>query len=317
MRKCKKLLAMMIAVTLSVAATMTAFAAAPTILEAEKVFAGSDIVVYDTTKEAVKCVGTDAIRTVTPDGRGISFKIPTYYFFSADGKKLGSISGDAHTAIVDKYKHIDPDGSTDWSDWFSDMFNSYRLSDSVRTVTLTEEVKMADKPIQAAPENHPLKEKINAIKLEPYVTADWSADFYTRINKVATDQMTVYEKMWAVYDDIAVNYNISNTCVSYAVQLQCALKAVGFETYYIRGEVTTTDGGWTAHSWVGVLVDGKLIYFDANLPGKYGASADKYFAVSRKEATYYRNAYIRVLEINPDGNAWKVLDAYEIPESML
>lgn len=64
---------------------------------------------------------------------GIDWPITTLYFFSADNDYLGSISGAAYRAIMDKYKVIGEGGSVDapgsngnWEYWFAERFNEYR-----------------------------------------------------------------------------------------------------------------------------------------------------------------------------------------------
>lgn len=89
--------------------------------KAKEVFAGITVTVNDTTAPATYSGSMD-------------YPITTYYFFSADNKKLGGISGKAYWAIVDKYKVQKvkngeweaPNADGDWSKWFADMFNAYR-----------------------------------------------------------------------------------------------------------------------------------------------------------------------------------------------
>lgn len=64
---------------------------------------------------------------------GIDWPITKLYFFSADSDYLGSISGVAYKAIMDKYKVIGVGGSVDapgsngdWEYWFAERFNEYR-----------------------------------------------------------------------------------------------------------------------------------------------------------------------------------------------
>lgn len=86
-------------------------------LTANDIFAGVTVTVNDTKTPATYSGGTD-------------WPITTFYFFSADNKKLGSISGKAMDAIMSKYRINGgwdaPGNNGDWSAWFADMYNAYR-----------------------------------------------------------------------------------------------------------------------------------------------------------------------------------------------
>jgi hypothetical protein len=143
-----------------------------------------------------------------------------------------------------------------------------------------------------------LEDAINEMTLSPVKTSDWPQEYMDAINSGLEDK-TNYQKMKAIYDEWAgVSVDRIN-CVGYAAALQTAYEVLGFRTYHIRGEVTTTNGGWTPHSWVGVEVSGQLYYFDTNLPGKYKAKGNC-FGVLPKDATWYRNAEIMKLYISPE-----------------
>ncbi len=64
--------------------------------------------------------------------RGKDWPITTWYFFSQNGEILGSITGAAMEAIINRYQvrdntgaNVPPDGSS-WETWFAKAFNEYR-----------------------------------------------------------------------------------------------------------------------------------------------------------------------------------------------
>lgn len=318
-----KVLAILLALVFMFSTTMTAFAASPTRAEAEKVFAGDGLKVYDTKKTAVSLYATEFFSYDNPR-QGGSYALEQHFFSSA-GEKLGTISMEMYNGIIRKYTKTTtgvyeaPTDDGDWVKWFCDMFNAYRQNDNVTLSERPAETPiMSNNPIQEAPATHALKDKINALTLTPVIGENWNADFCSRIQKLADSKNTNYEKLWAVYNDVAANYSKEYNCVGYAVTLKCAFDVVGFETYYMCGSVTAVGGGWTAHSWVGVVIDGKLYYFDANIPGKYNGSLTTYFAGSPKNATFYKDAYIQELNIEaPFAGTYTVLKSYQIPENLL
>lgn len=93
---------------LALCTVMPAFATKSS--SAKEVFAGITVTVNDEKNPATYSGGTD-------------WPITTYYFFSADSKKLGSISGKALMAISDTAEYR---ASHDPGVWLADMFNEYR-----------------------------------------------------------------------------------------------------------------------------------------------------------------------------------------------
>lgn len=84
------------------------------------VFEGYTVTITDNKTPAVRAGGLD-------------WPITKYYFFDANGNSLGSISGAAMNAIMDKYKIIGQGGSVDapslngeWEFWFAEQFNTLR-----------------------------------------------------------------------------------------------------------------------------------------------------------------------------------------------
>lgn len=143
-----------------------------------------------------------------------------------------------------------------------------------------------------------LEEIINDMTLTPLQTDAWPKEYSDMILDGFDKDMTNYQKMKAVYNEWAGADLDGVNCVGYAAALQTAFEVIGFRTYHIRGEVTTANGGWTEHSWVGVVVGGHMVYFDTNLPGKYKAKGN-FFGVLPKNATWYRNAEIMKLYVSP------------------
>ena len=311
-----KILSLLLAILLVITSSVTAFAAETQLndLRYDEILEGLSVVVSDKTTPAVNIGMTEWEENP---------KNQIYYFFDANHNKLGYINGEAYYIIWQRAEakcpgqlNTLPGGP---EKWYAKIFNDYRKGANLTISKLPPDTPMmSDNPIQAAPAEHALKDKINAVTLQPVTVETWNTDFCSRIQKLADSKTTNYEKMWAVYNDIAANFNKKKNCVGYAVALKCAFDVVGFKTYCMRGNVTAVGGGWTAHSWVGVEIDGKLYYFDANLPGKHGGSLETYFAVSPKNATFYKDARIEELEItSPESSTLKILKIYDIPSKLL
>ena len=146
------------------------------------------------------------------------------------------------------------------------------------------------------------EEKINALTLNPPEPSSVNEDFlprYKDVQALKTSEMTNYQYLWAVY-----NYSMKDTrvsledypwyrsCVVYAGNLTNALELAGFDAVYITGECTVKGGGWTKHSWSGIMVNGEVVYLDANIPAEHGGSAEVYFVIDPSKTTIYRNAEI-------------------------
>lgn len=107
-------------------AAKTPSAAAPAkpakVENAGTVFEGYTVTVTDKNTLAVRAAGND-------------WPITKYYFIADDGTYLGSISGAAMNAMIDKYMVPStgdaPGGGGEWEYWFAEEFNAYRgLSDN-------------------------------------------------------------------------------------------------------------------------------------------------------------------------------------------
>lgn len=81
------------------------------------VFEGYTVTVTDKNTPAEMALGRD-------------WPITKLYFLDANGDSLGSISGTAYNAIIDKYKTPDtwdaPGANGAWEFWFAEKFNDYR-----------------------------------------------------------------------------------------------------------------------------------------------------------------------------------------------
>lgn len=104
-----------------IAPPTTSSAAAPAkatkVENAGTVFEGYTVTVTDKNTPAVMALGRD-------------WPITKLYFLDANGDSLGSISGTAYSAIIDKYKTPDtwdaPGANGAWEFWFAEEFNAYR-----------------------------------------------------------------------------------------------------------------------------------------------------------------------------------------------
>lgn len=81
------------------------------------VFEGYTVTVTDSKTPAVRSAGND-------------WPITKYYFIDDDGNYLGSISGKAMLAIIEKYQDKStgeaPGAGGEWEFWFAEKFNAYR-----------------------------------------------------------------------------------------------------------------------------------------------------------------------------------------------
>lgn len=99
------------------ASSSTAPAKATKAENAGTVFEGYTVTVTDKNTPAEMALGRD-------------WPITKLYFLDANGDSLGSISGTAYNAIIDKYKTPDtwdaPGANGAWEFWFAEKFNDYR-----------------------------------------------------------------------------------------------------------------------------------------------------------------------------------------------
>lgn len=167
-----------------------------------------------------------------------------------------------------------------------------------------------------------LKDKVNAMKLEPLRPSYWDKAFIKRVEASVKGKKTNYDKLVAVYDYIRTNETdkkLMSSAFEYTYQLQCAFEIVGFRTYCIAGEWTAKDG-WDT-TWVGIDIGNSLYYFDAGLPALQGVNTKQCFGVAYKSSKLYKNASIWQMEMSPvttkggDMN-WALADANGIPNSV-
>lgn len=98
----------------------------PTAIEnAGTVFEGYTVTVTDQNTPAVRAVGRD-------------WPITQYFFVDEDWNSLGSISGTAMNAMIEKYKTVKGDAPIaggEWEYWFAEQFNIYRGIDLGTAIT--------------------------------------------------------------------------------------------------------------------------------------------------------------------------------------
>lgn len=124
-----------------IAPPTTSSAAAPAkatkVENAGTVFEGYTVTVTDKNTPAVMALGRD-------------WPITKLYFLDANGDSLGSISGTAYSAIIDKYKTPDtwdaPGANGAWEFWFAEEFNAYRGITSSKSGGGTEHSNVGDPP---------------------------------------------------------------------------------------------------------------------------------------------------------------------------
>ena len=93
--------------------------------------------------------------------RGKDWPITTWYFFSQNGEILGSISGTAMEAIINRYQvrdntgaNVPPDGSS-WETWFAKAFNEYRQISTPLEDTTPEKPKQHEVIYEKPDESEP------------------------------------------------------------------------------------------------------------------------------------------------------------------
>jgi len=165
------------------------------------------------------------------------------------------------------------------------------------------------------------EEKINALTLNPFnpdeITEDFiKENYYNQYANLVKPDMTNYEILRAVYDHVVQNYRTNTLkgtnfpgafqCTAYAHALCRGLYVVGFDVRYMTGECTVKGGGWTAHAWSAIKIGDEILYFDANIPGEHGGSADTYFAMVPGNTTFYRNIETKTYEVSADLGTWTV-----------
>ncbi len=93
----------------ALAAAIMAGSAIPAYAAQENALEGYPVTVHDASTPAIFAGGKD-------------WPITTWYFYDANGKVLGGISGQTATAIMQAY----PSGNIQWEYWLADAFNDYR-----------------------------------------------------------------------------------------------------------------------------------------------------------------------------------------------
>lgn len=140
-----------------------------------------------------------------------------------------------------------------------------------------------------------LQEAINAIELEPMRETWPFADgvgkaLIKRVDDAVKGKDSNYNKLQALYTNIVNDTNLNsvrkqgNNCAAYARELYEAMTVLGFKPYTFRGNITTANGGWTAHSWIGLDIGNTLYFLD---PFMTASGNNDYFLLSQKSATMY------------------------------
>ena len=159
------------------------------------------------------------------------------------------------------------------------------------------------------------EERINALTLHPVDRSDLSDPYalelyYNRYASLVQPGMTNYEILRTVYDYVIANYRTNTLqrtnlpgsfqCTSYAHELCEALYVVGFDVKYMTGRCTAKTGGWTSHAWSAIEVGDDLLYLDANIPAEHGGNPDTYFLTVPGQNGIYRDDTVNVIEYSKD-----------------
>jgi hypothetical protein len=145
---------------------------------------------------------------------------------------------------------------------------------SIMTVTLSLPAFATTSAPEKNSSDMTIEERINSLTLTPQPRPDWETVLswydFSRIERINSMNLSNYEKMRAVFIDIAQQTR-GFSCTSHASLLGAAYEMLGFKVYGASGGVRTADGktpawsasrmgfvkeGYTAHSWIAVEIDG-------------------------------------------------------------
>lgn len=123
------------------------------------------------------------------------------------------------------------------------------------------------------------KQQLNKVKLQP---DEYLYSYYENmLKKIIKKDMSTYEKVKACYKYVVKNmyHKDGYNCKHFSATFTALVRSIGIDAYCYSGETSTGSGGYTAHTWVQLDLNGKTYIFDPSI--------DRHLADSAKTSVKY------------------------------
>lgn len=118
-------------------------------------------------------------------------------------------------------------------------------------------------------------QQLNKVKLQQ---DEYLYPYYKdTLKKIVNDKMSTYEKVKACYTYVVKNmyHKDGYNCKHFSATFTALVRSIGIDAYCYSGQTTTGSGGYTAHTWVQLDLNGKTYIFDPSIDRHLADSAKK------------------------------------------
>lgn len=118
-------------------------------------------------------------------------------------------------------------------------------------------------------------QQLNKVKLEP--DAYFSDLYKSKVAKITKGKNTTYDKVKACYKYVVENmyHKDGYNCKHFSATFAGMIRVIGVDAHCYSGQTTTGSGGYTAHTWVELELNGKIYIFDPSIDRHLADSAKK------------------------------------------